>query len=237
MEAWREDQLNALLSATSETDLFNQVARIAMDMGFEYCAYGIRMPVPISRPVIAMFNNYSRAWRECHQERSYLQVDPTVLHAMNSTLAILWSHELFDAAPELWEEARNHGLQFGWAQAARDAWGSVGLLTLARGAGRLTPSELQAKAMKMAWLTQFAHAGMSRFLRPKLAPETLATMTAREREVLRWTAEGKTAYEISQILTVSERTVNFHINNVVSKLGASNKTQAAVKAAVLGMLF
>jgi DNA-binding CsgD family transcriptional regulator len=31
--------------------------------------------------------------------------------------------------------------------------------------------------------------------------------------------------------------VNFHINNVVSKLGASNKTQAAVKAAALGMLF
>jgi len=53
---------------------------------------------------------------------------------------------------------------------------------------------------------------------------------------LRWTAEGKTAYEISHILNVSERTVNFHVNNVVDKLGASNKTQAAVKAAILGML-
>jgi DNA-binding CsgD family transcriptional regulator len=78
---------------------------------------------------------------------------------------------------------------------------------------------------------------MSRFILPKLVPETLVIMTAREREVLRWTAEGKTAYEISRILTVSERTVNFHINNVVSKLGASNKTHAAVKAAALGMLF
>lgn len=237
METWREDQLSALLSAESETDIFNQVAEIAMGMGFEYCAYGIQMPVPISRPVVAMFSNYSRTWHECYNARSYLRVDPTVRHALKSTLPIVWSHGLFEAAPELWEEARGHGLQFGWAQAARDAWGSIGLLTLARSAGPLTAGELHAKGPKMAWLTQFAHAGMSRLLLPKLVPEALVSMTAREREVLRWTAEGKTAYEISQILTVSERTVNFHINNVVSKLGASNKTQAAVKAAALGMLF
>jgi LuxR family quorum-sensing system transcriptional regulator SolR len=237
MDAWREDQLGALLSATSETDLFNHAARIAMEMGFEYCAYGIQMPVPISRPVVAMFNNYSSAWQECYQARGYLQVDPTVRHALKSTLPIVWSHSVFEATPELWEEARAHGLRFGWAQASRDAWGSVGLLTLARGAGMLAPDELQAKAAQMAWLAQLTHAGMSRLLRPKLVPETLVTMTAREREVLRWTAEGKTAYEVSQILTVSERTVNFHINNVVAKLGASNKTQAAVKAATLGMLF
>jgi LuxR family quorum-sensing system transcriptional regulator SolR len=237
MDAWREDQLGALLSATSETDLFNQAARIAKDMGFEYCAYGIQMPVPISRPVVAMFSNYSSAWQECYRARGYLQVDPTVRHALKSTLPLVWSHSVFEPTPELWEEARAHGLCFGWAQASRDAWGSVGLLTLARSEGLLTPDELQAKAAQMAWLTQLTHTGMSRLLRPKMVPESLVTMTAREREVLRWTAEGKTAYEISQILTVSERTVNFHINNVVSKLGSSNKTQAAVKAATLGMLF
>jgi DNA-binding CsgD family transcriptional regulator len=149
----------------------------------------------------------------------------------------VWSQALFESAPELWEEAQAHGLHFGWAQAARDASGAVGLLTLARGAEELTESELHSNREKMAWLAQSAHAGMARLIMPKLAPESMVMMTAREREVLRWTAEGKTAYEISQILAVSERTVNFHINNVVSKLGASNKTQAAVKAATLGMLF
>jgi DNA-binding CsgD family transcriptional regulator len=237
METWREDQINALLSAASETDLFNQVAELAVGMGFEYCAYGIQMPVPISRPVVAMFNNYSAAWQERYYTRGYLQIDPTVQHALRSTLPVVWSNGLFEAAPELWEEARAHGLKFGWAQAARDASGSVGLLTLARSAGRLTQAELHANGAKMAWLAQCAHAGMSRLLLPKLVPEALVAMTSREREVLRWTAEGKTAFEISQILTVSERTVNFHINNVVLKLGASNKTQAAVKAAALGMLF
>lgn len=237
MKAWKEDQFNALLNIDSTQELFDQVADMALQMGFEYCAYGIQMPVPISRPSIAMFNNYSAEWQECYNSRQYLHIDPTVQHALRSTLPVLWSDKLFSCAQELWEEARAHGLQFGWAQASRDAGGAVGLLTLARSTEQLTDHELYENQANMSWLTQFAHAGMARLLTPKLVPETLAMMTAREKEVLRWTAEGKTAYEISQILAVSERTVNFHINNVVSKLGASNKTQAAVKAAALGMLF
>jgi LuxR family transcriptional regulator, quorum-sensing system regulator SolR len=101
----------------------------------------------------------------------------------------------------------------------------------------LSEGELTANLGKMVWLTQYAHAAMGRLLISKLTPETQISLTAREKEVLCWTAEGKTAYEISLILSISERTICFHINNVVSKLGASNKTQAAVKAAALGMLF
>jgi LuxR family transcriptional regulator, quorum-sensing system regulator SolR len=236
MDTSREDRFNALLDIESAQEVFNQVAVLANAMGFEYCAYGIQMPVPISRPCVAMFNNYSQQWQQCYNARKYIHVDPTVQHALKSTLPIVWSNKLFEPAQEMWEEARRHGLRVGWAQAARDASGAIGLLTLARGTEPLTASELAANQTKMVCLTQYAHAAMGRLLIPKLAPETRIMMTAREKEVLRWTAEGKTAYEISRILSVSERTVNFHINNVVIKLGTSNKTQAAVKAAALGML-
>jgi DNA-binding CsgD family transcriptional regulator len=237
MNAWLEDGLDALLKATSEQDLFKQVAGAARNMGFEYCAYGIRMPVPVSRPRVAMFNNYSSKWQECYDSRGYLQVDPTVQHALKSSLPVVWSNQLFMQAREMWEDARSHGLRVGWAQASRDPAGAVGLLTLARSAEPLTRSELDANQAKMAWLAQYTHAAMARLLTPKLAPETQVALTSREKEVLRWTAEGKTSYEISQILDVSERTVNFHVNNAVAKLGTSNKTQAAVKATALGMLY
>ena len=237
MNAWLEDGLDALLKATSEQDLFRQVAGAARNMGFEYCAYGIRMPVPVSRPRVAMFNNYSSKWQECYDSRGYLQVDPTVQHALKSSLPVVWSNQLFMQAREMWEDARSHGLRVGWAQASRDPAGAVGLLTLARSAEPLTRSELDANQAKMAWLAQYTHAAMARLLTPKLAPETQVALTSREKEVLRWTAEGKTSYEISQILDVSERTVNFHVNNAVAKLGTSNKTQAAVKATALGMLY
>lgn len=236
-KAWCDDGFNALLNIESEQDVFVHVTDIARSMGFEYCAYGIRVPVPVSRPAVAMFNNYSAQWQECYNARGYLQIDPTVQHAIGSTLPIVWSNKLFEPAQDMWEEARGHGLAVGWAQASRDARGSIGLLTLARSAEPLTPSELSANQSKMSWLAQYTHAAMAHILTPRLAPETQVTITAREKEVLCWTAEGKTAYEISQILSVSERTVNFHITNVVAKLGTSNKTQAAVKGTALGLLF
>ncbi|GAB3551448.1 autoinducer-binding transcriptional regulator BpsR [Noviherbaspirillum agri] len=237
MDPWQQDCFDALLTIESEQELFKQAARIANSMGFDYCAYGIQMPVPVSRPNVALFNNYSDEWRQCYDARGYLAVDPTVRHALRSSLPLLWSDQLFADTPEFWDDARKHGLEVGWAQASRDASGTVGLLTLARGAETFTESELAANQARMSWLGQYVHAAMARLLTPRLAPESRVVLTAREKEVLRWTAEGKTAYEISQILNVAERTVNFHINNIVGKLGTANKTQAAVKAATLGLLF
>ena len=235
MGAWREDGFDALLKIKSEQELFDQVADMAAALGFQYCAYGIQLPVPVSRPNVVMFNNYSEQWRECYLARSYLEIDPTVRHGLKSTLPVVWSNSLFEPAQDMWEEACGHGLRVGWAQAARDASGCVGLLTLARSEQLLTASELHANQAKMVWLTQYVHAAMVQLLIPRLLPETQVTMTAREKEVLRWSAEGKTAFEISLILGISERTINFHITNAVLKLGASNKTQAVVKAVALGM--
>jgi len=61
-------------------------------------------------------------------------------------------------------------------------------------------------------------------------------LTTRELTVLRWTAAGKTSAEIGIILGISTRTVNFHITTVLTKLDAVNKTQAVVKAVMLGLL-
>ena len=237
MKSWHEDHLKALTTIESEQVLFDEIAVLAKDMGFDYCAYGIQMSVPISRPFVASFNNFSKDWTFSHQERNtYLDTESLAELAARNPRPAMRNQEVFVEAPEKWNEARELGLHYGWTQTSRDASGAVGMLTLARSVSELSDYDLFLNKIKMAWLAQFSHSNMSRILVPKYAPETLITMTLREKEVLRWTAEGKTAYEIGQILQVSERTVNFHINNVVNKLGASNKTQAAVKAATLGML-
>ena len=89
----------------------------------------------------------------------------------------------------------------------------------------------------MIWLVQLAHLGMARRLTPKLMPEAEVTLSKREIQVLRWTAEGKTSSEVADILRIAERTVNFHITNAIIKLNASNKTAAAIRASVLGLLY
>jgi len=55
-------------------------------------------------------------------------------------------------------------------------------------------------------------------------------ISARERECLNWAAKGKTSWEISQILGVTESTIIYHLRNATSKLNAANRLHAVAKA-------
>ncbi len=64
------------------------------------------------------------------------------------------------------------------------------------------------------------------------APATARThsLTRREREVLWWAAEGKSAAQIGEILHITKRTVDQHTHNAARRLGAANRTQAVAIA-------
>jgi DNA-binding CsgD family transcriptional regulator len=78
---------------------------------------------------------------------------------------------------------------------------------------------------------------MANLLVKRFKPDPRHALSPRELEVMRWVAEGKTAEEIAEIMSLSTRTVTFHTIKSVSKLGASNKTAAAIRAAMLGLLY
>ena len=59
-------------------------------------------------------------------------------------------------------------------------------------------------------------------------PEEKIGLTAREQEIMRWVAEGKTNWEISVILHVSLNTIKFHLKNIYQKLGGVENRWAAV---------
>jgi len=61
-------------------------------------------------------------------------------------------------------------------------------------------------------------------------------LSLREKEVLTWLKKGKTSWDISIILCISERTVNFHIKNIMEKLDAVSRTHAVVKAIEKGLI-
>jgi LuxR family quorum-sensing system transcriptional regulator SolR len=236
MDGWQENLVHSSLYVQNEDELFASLLQATQKLGFEHCAYGMRTPLPISSPRIYMLNNYPAIWQRHYAQHNYLACDPTVAHALHSPSALIWTENLFASCRPLWEDARIHGLRIGWAQPCHGPHGIVGLITLARSHDDLSPHELCAISRDMYWLAQLAHQGMSRLLTAKLLPDTAIMLSAREIEVLRWTSDGKTSCEISGILNISERTVNFHVNNAMEKLGTTNKTAAAVKAAILGML-
>jgi DNA-binding CsgD family transcriptional regulator len=61
-------------------------------------------------------------------------------------------------------------------------------------------------------------------------------LTARERECLAWSAEGKTAWETGVILGISDQTVISHLRNAQRKMRAANRVQAVAMAIRAGLL-
>jgi DNA-binding NarL/FixJ family response regulator len=72
-------------------------------------------------------------------------------------------------------------------------------------------------------------------LRPA-GPSGLATLTDREREILRLVAAGAPNSRIARQLWITEQTVKFHLSNVYRKLGVANRTEASHHAYVHGLL-
>lgn len=62
-------------------------------------------------------------------------------------------------------------------------------------------------------------------------------VTSRELDCLKWIAMGKTAWEASVILGISERTVRFHLNSAREKLCCMNTTQAVARAVAKQLIF
>src|SRR5271157_2877989 len=95
---------------------------------------------------------------------------------------------------------------------------------------RLGADDYITKPIDFEILTAIINARLARVARAAVWPRMVA-LTDREIETLTWAARGKTSSEIAVILSLTKRTVDFHIHNARLKLNASSRMHAAVKAA------
>ena len=120
--------------------------------------------------------------------------------------------------------------------AASEAWVAGARAIL----GRDAPGPVIAAAVQAAFrgLAVFAPDLAASLLpgRERPAP-ALDELTPRELEVLRLLARGMTNKAIAAKLEISEHTVKFHVNAVMSKLGAESRTEAVVRATRLGLVY
>ncbi len=237
MKCWQMDQLRLVSHAASGESTFLNVLAEVNRLGFIYCSFGMKAPVPLVAPRVLWCSNYPAGWQERYEEERYIRCDPSVAHAIVSDAPIVWSDEFFAACPQMRAEARGFGLVHAIAQPRRDARGLVSLLSCVREDPPVSDEELRVKIQRVQWLSYLCHEGMARHWKPDLLSEPESGLSERELEVLRWSSNGNTSAEMAQILTVSEATVNFHMRNACTKLGTRNKTAAAVRAALMGLLW
>ncbi len=95
---------------------------------------------------------------------------------------------------------------------------------------QLGADDSETKPIDFDVLETIIMARLAGVARNELWPK-LVDLNDREVETLTWAARGKTSAEIAQILDLSKRTVDFHIDNARIKLGAATRVEAAIKAA------
>ncbi len=237
VKEWRETLIEAVSDCATEHELFNKLHTITSNLGFEFCSYGLKVPLPSSASQYVLISNYPRSWEQKYVSENYFSQDPTVAHGLTRSIPLHWSAAQQQQHLAFWEEARHYQLNHGWCLSSQRGPNAIGLLSVSRSSEYISTTELEHIENKLIWLTQLAHESMTRFFSEKCLPDIHRALTAREKETLRWTALGKTYVEISMILNIDTRTVKFHLVNAMRKLQASNKAEAAVKASLLGLLF
>jgi len=233
------DAFEALQRAKTCDDLRVEMEEFAKQMGFDHFVYALTINAPSLKQQHYILNGFPPEWSERYVGGGYFKVDPVVRHAQRTSLPAIWTEEMFHdgKSAEFWEEARAFGLNYGLSFPVHGQPGVTGIFSLARDRPLdLKPLDMAALIGRAQMFAGMLHHGVSRIDLPKLLPAQNVGLTARERECLLWSADGKTAWEIGRILNIAERTVVFHVNNVIQKLGAVNKTQAIVRAIALKLL-
>jgi LuxR family quorum-sensing system transcriptional regulator SolR len=210
--------------AADRREIHNIALAVAHASGFEHFSYIQSIWLAGCHPMAATLTSLPGDWQRRQVAEQHVSTDPVLAHCWCYAEPVIWS----ECPP--WTHTRGRSAAMGWAQGvpAPHGLGSRGMFMLFRSSSELKPGDLKSVE---PFLSRIAHAIHAAALR-------LSDMhlTQREREVLQWSAAGKTTPEVAQILRVSENTVKFHLKNVTVKLGVTNKTAAAVKAALLGLL-
>ena len=102
-------------------------------------------------------------------------------------------------------------------------------------ARQLGADDYVTKPIDVDRLALIVNARLAGIARTRL-PSKRVNLNPREIEVLTWVARGKTSAQIARQLSLSKRTVDFHIDNARSKLGGATRTEAAIKAATRGLI-
>jgi len=165
-------------------------------------------------------------WLEHYLERQFVHDDPSLRHCRRTRRPYRWfkdcsyDPEREPRAVEVVQRASEFGLLDGWVIPIATLSSRIGHVWMG---GRTTDvAESDMPSLHLMALYAFDRV---RRINPGIVCKKPG-LTSREREVLTWVALGKSAWEIGEILKISERTVEWHVENTCRKLDAVNRTQA-----------
>jgi LuxR family quorum sensing-dependent transcriptional regulator len=205
-------------------------SRVVHEFGFNYYIMA-GLPASGEDPEsLIVVNKWPAAWLDRYREQAYFYHDPVTQWSFSQTRPFFWSDARRGSpttrrAEMIAREASDMGLVdgLGFPMADPDHWQAV--VSLAADARCV----LDPRQKALMYLTSVLCQGRAMEIkRGKALPAT--PLTPRQREILSWVANGKSTWEVSVILGISENTVEFHLREARSRLGVVNTTHAVARA-------
>ena len=231
-----------LLCYVTVEDWRNQIFRLGRDLGYEQTRLAI-LPdpnAPIEAEHAFQHSNYSSDWLNKYTTEKMHHIDPTFAHCISKSIPQIWSPEIFASLDQkrMYEEACGYVIRSGVTLPIHGARGELGIVCFVSEA---KPSQhFQCEAIhhipELSCLRDFILESSLQFIRHSSQTKEHIHVTNRELECLKWSAIGKSSWEIGYLLNCSEATVNFHFSNIRRKFNTKSRQQAVVKAIHLGLV-
>lgn len=190
---------------------------------------------PVDEPFVRL--TYPAEWVHRYITRNYMRLDPVIREGFQRTLPFNWTE--VGPANELEEaffvDAGTHDIgKSGYSIPLRDKNGRRALLSISSDDDPDVWAERCMKNKRL-WIA------VGNFIHHQAALEmgnevSMPRLTPREREVLYWTAQGKTAAEIGLILGLATYTVSTYLRSARYKTNSVSITQAVYKAQQMGII-
>lgn len=185
---------------------------------------------------LVLLSGWDGAWQEQYLSESFIDVDPVVDRVRRTELPFEWheinrSKRLKKPERRVMDEARSIGMSDGFCVPVYSPGGFQACLSF--GGDGVSLGEEDKHNLHLLGI--YAHNKVRDLMRVGNEVE-LAKLTLREIECLKWTSVGKTSWEISQILNISQHTADWYLASAAKKLKAVNRVQAVAEALRLGMI-
>ncbi|MES0298674.1 helix-turn-helix transcriptional regulator [Citrobacter sedlakii] len=171
--------------------------------------------------------NNNPAWFDIYLERKYQFIDPVIIRALRCVEDFFWENKVILSGgynlTRIFNESSEHNIYQGQTFPLHDYLNNLVVLSIISQEDSGVDME-KNRSNFMHFLIQLHQKTLN--LYSKVDQKKNVFLSPRERQILKWVSAGKTYAEVSVILSITERTVKFHMSNAMKKLGVNNARHA-----------
>jgi len=234
------EQFSELTSLVTVASWRDRVYKFANDFGYENIAVVFFDETSKDEPYFLQ-TNYPSTWRDKYIEENMVRIDPVFMHCLTKSIPCIWAETTFSGVSQkgFYEEACSYGIRTGVSLPARgpnNAFGAVSFATDAK-PDRVCLEQATRNIPELSCFRDFIFETSLQLIRPAVSSDEKAiALTQRELECLKWSASGKSSWDIAYILNCTEAGINSHFSRIRQKMGVSTRRQAIVKAIRLELI-